>query len=66
MDFDEISVYCEKHEGFGNCNCSKKSKHSEQTNVQVDSLNDNDERNSASKTPQIFAAVVGMSQKIFS
>ena len=60
MNLDEILVYCDKHKGYQNCNCNEQSKHSKQTNIQqVDSKNE-DESNSASKVPQVVAAVVGM------
>ena len=61
MNLDEILVYCDKHKGYQNCNCNEQSKHS---NIQqVDSKNE-DESNSASKAPQVVAAVVGMCLKL--
>ena len=59
MNFDEILVYCEKHEGYEKCNCSEKANISRQTTVELSKSKNDKENNNASKIPQIYAAIVG-------
>ena len=59
MNFDEILVYCEKHEGYQKCNCSEKANTSRQPTAELSKSKNDKDNNNASKIPQIYAAIVG-------